>query len=145
MLRLLRCTRRSNSHERRRGNQVSLRRRRKERATKQLVPNRPTDIGREMGAQIARLTDTVIAKKLKPDSRCKTCAFRAGTLPNGCEETVMDAMKCVLERRTFMCHQTFDASGKPTEVCDGWRLASEAVNGLPTLVAPWSYSREPKA
>lgn len=124
---------------------MSLRHRRKARDSEVLVPNRPTDLGRQMGAEIGRLTETVIAKTSTSDDRCKTCAFRAGTLPNGCEETVMDAMKCVLERRVFMCHQTFNASGKPTEVCDGWRIASESVNGLPSLVAPWSYSREPKA
>lgn len=55
--------------------------------------------------------------------RCKSCAFRAGTLPNGCPDTVWDALKCVVEMRDFSCHQHFDENGKPIDICVGWLLA----------------------
>lgn len=80
--------------------------------------NRPTPEGIALGKELARLTDRaeaeVRARFPKAKERCGTCAFRLGTIPNGCVETVMDALKCALEYRTFDCHETM-VKGKTTE------------------------------
>jgi hypothetical protein len=47
--------------------------------------------------------------------RCNDCAFRAGTLPNGCEVTLADAIKCAFEGQVFFCHK-----GKADKPCMGW-------------------------
>lgn len=110
---------------------------------RQLKPNRPTELGRALGAEVARLADVAAAAGDYPE-RCKTCAFRGGTLPNGCEETLMDAMKCVIEGKPFMCHQTFDANDEPTEVCAGWLAARvETEDVTADIEAPWPYSPTP--
>lgn len=72
--------------------------------------------------------------------RCKSCAFRLGTIPNQCAPTVMDALKCVIEKRDFMCHEHFDADGNPTELCAGYLLAMGATYDLPPVETPWEYS-----
>jgi hypothetical protein len=87
-------------------------------------PNTPTAIGYELGAQIARLVDVEEAKqralfpRLQP--RCVDCAARAGTVPNGCEETLMDFLKCALEGTEFLCHKGVPDGETPTNVCRGW-------------------------
>lgn len=117
-------------------------------AEKTLVPNRPTELGYEMGARLAAMTD---AEELKlrlqfPNhaERCKTCAFTAGTVPNGCENTLMDAIKCVVESIPFMCHQHFDENGAPTELCAGFAiLQNTTISRDPktvALAAPWEFS-----
>jgi len=69
------------------------------------VPNEPTSEGRKVGAMLGALADAAEAEQRRdfPDMlpRCNDCAFRAGTLPNGCEETLMDAMKCAVEGKPF--------------------------------------------
>lgn len=67
--------------------------------------NRPTALGKEAGAHLARFCDQAEMKKTTLHPRCKTCAFRAGSIPNGCESTVMDALKCSMEDTPFMCHE----------------------------------------
>jgi hypothetical protein len=110
--------------------------------------NMPSPEGRAAGEQLARLADRgeAILRPRFPDHapRCQSCAFTAGTLPNGCLETVADAFKCLADGRAFYCHQHFDAAGDPTELCAGWSFALEV--GLPTevveLTKKWSYSGE---
>lgn len=99
-------------------------------------PNRPTPMGRALGATLGRLTDVEMALQLREfprmrDDRCKSCAFRTGTLPNGCEETVLDALTCVLTTEPFYCHLNMH-DGKPTRICDGWLAAI----GATTRVVP---------
>lgn len=109
-----------------------------------MVPNKPTEIGRALGKQLARLCDAAETEQRKhfPDmqERCKTCAFRGGSLPNGCEETVMDAIKCVIEGVGFMCHHSpKDGKGGYTELCQGWFLLVSQQKEYGK--APWPFSQ----
>ena len=103
--------------------------------------------GRALGEQLARLTDkaaATLAAEGEPDERCKSCAFRHGTVPNGCLQTQMDAMKAVVEDVPFLCHQ-HDRKGMP---CHGWFAARVAIDraerarGIPLGVTkcPWEFS-----
>jgi hypothetical protein len=113
--------------------------------SKTLVPNRPTALGKKIGRYLARLTEKC-EKSLRLGGRivpepCGTCAFRRGTIPNGCEETVSDAMKAVAERdRTFMCHERPNGEA-PTKVCGGFAIVTTALalSGAPTKKALWEY------
>lgn len=73
--------------------------------------------GRMLGEQMARLYD-IAEKRLGDEAdegeRCKTCAFRAGTVPNGCAQTQLDISKCVAEGIPFYCHQNVG------QLCHGW-------------------------
>lgn len=79
--------------------------------------HRVTPEGQFLGEQMARLYD-IAEKRLgdmaDPDERCKTCAFRAGTVPNGCPQTQLDISKCVAESIPFYCHQ------HRGQLCHGW-------------------------
>jgi len=96
--------------------------------------------GREIGEQMARLAQREI-EKLKAEGEpvecCRTCAFRPGTVPNGCLQTQMDALKCVLEGVPFMCHQ----DQKLQTVCHGWFAARQA-RGIKGSKIPcaWDFS-----
>lgn len=71
----------------------------------------------------------------EPDERCKTCAFRDGTVPNGCIQTQADAMKAMLEGTPFFCHQNI---GK---TCHGWYAGRVALKGK-TVFVPYEFSDE---
>lgn len=113
----------------------------------ELVPNRPTPEGREMGRNIARLCDQAdpLFRLRFPGApeRCKTCAFRLGTVPNGCVDTLMDATKALLEGVPFMCHESLDG-GDPTRLCGGYAILQDAAgpNAEPVKL-PWDYSHDP--
>lgn len=103
--------------------------------------------GRELGAQIVRMTEPMVrrlAQQGEPDERCRSCAFRAGTVPNGCFQTQMDVLKAVVERTPFACHQG-DRRG---HLCHGWYAAQvvlavqERTSGqkLPITKCPWDFS-----
>jgi hypothetical protein len=96
------------------------------------VPNVPTPEGRLLGAQLARLAD-VEEERLRErfphmHRRCGDCAFRAGTVPNGCPETLMDAVKGLVEAVPFYCHKKFDEDGKPLLLCAGYALLVGAAS-----------------
>lgn len=111
-----------------------------------LVPNRPTPEGRTAGKQLARLTERgekalLMEGRMVPQP-CKSCAFRRGTLPNGCEETVLDALKCVLEKeRVFMCHEV-PYYTQPTKICAGYAIATTVLIDSPAVACPWPYAPE---
>lgn len=102
--------------------------------------------GRAIGEQQARMADGSIARLVaegEPDERCKSCAFVRGTVPNGCLQTQMDALKAVVEGVPFLCHQA-DRKGWP---CHGWyaarvalRRAEEARGHALTVACPWEFS-----
>lgn len=103
--------------------------------------NRVTPEGRAMGEQMARLTEPVIQRLAalgEPDARCKTCAFRAGTVPNGCLQTQLDVFKSVMEQIPFGCHTP---GGEPNgKVCHGWYAAYIATRHAPPTPVPWPMS-----
>lgn len=95
-----------------------------------LVVNRPTPQGYLLGAVLAAAADRgePIARLSDPTMppRCKSCAFTQGTIPNGCPETVLDAMGALIETIPFRCHQHFDDDGDPMDICSGWIFAMAA-------------------
>lgn len=111
---------------------------------------RVTPEGRAMGVLMAGLADAECAKLAQhhdePDERCKSCAFRAGTVPNGCIQTQSDAMKAVVEDVPFMCHGHQDAHGRYDQICHGWfavrRIVArkEAHDGKKLPPVPWDFS-----
>lgn len=111
--------------------------------------HRVTPEGKAMGRNMARLADAecaTLASQDEPDERCKTCAFRSGTVPNGCVQTQSDAMKAVIESVPFMCHQHQDAKGRHDRICHGWfavrRIVDRARKAGASLPdsAPWDFS-----
>lgn len=95
------------------------------------VPNVPTAEGRLLGAELARLAD-IEEQRLRErfprmHPRCNDCAFRAGTDPNGCPETLMDAVKALAECVPFFCHKGFTAEGKPKRLCAGYAILAGAT------------------
>lgn len=104
--------------------------------------NRVSKEGIAMGEEMARLCDREAEKFIREgewteDERCKSCAFRKGTVPNGCVQTQMDALKSVMEHNAFYCHAV-DVPG--TKVCAGWFAAVQGVKNAPKIECPWPYS-----
>ena len=98
-----------------------------------LVLNRPTPEGLELGAELARLVAAEITKVFDgEDPRCASCAFRPGTIPNGCGPTLMNALKCVMEVQPFYCHM----GDRP--VCAGWVALVHGTDGPRSV--PWDYT-----
>lgn len=106
--------------------------------------------GRATGAVMARLADAECASLAndhgEPDERCKSCAFTSGTVPNGCAQTQLDAVKAVVEGVPFMCHSHQSAAGHYTRICHGWFAVRRVINraraaGAPLPdAAPWDFS-----
>lgn len=111
---------------------------------KKLIPNRPSPEGRMLGEQLARMCDIEEKKFPNHAQRCKSCAFRAGTVPNGCLPTVMDALKATMEGEPFMCHQHFDKDGNPTELCAGAAILlgsqTHESGDIKAITTDWEYS-----
>lgn len=97
--------------------------------------------GFQHGATMAKLADAgelMLALEGEIAVRCKTCAFRAGTVPNGCMQTQMDITKAVLEHHPFMCHVV--KPGEERKVCNGWFAAMQIAKKQPPSQCPWEYS-----
>lgn len=103
--------------------------------------------GRRIGATMADIAGKgvrVLAAEGEPDERCRSCAFTPNTVPNGCIQTQMDAMKATVEGVPFMCHQA-DRKGRS---CFGWYAARVALHRaslasgqpLPVAACPWDFS-----
>lgn len=105
---------------------------------------RVSDAGRDLGEQVVRLVEPIITRMAAlgiPDTRCKSCAFRPGTIPNGCAQTQMDAAKACLERVPFMCHSHVDANGRHNVVCHGWFATQVATASKPPMKLDiWGFS-----
>ena len=94
----------------------------------------------ELGEHTARFCEQAVIKLAaegEPDERCATCAFRKGTIPNQCVDTLMDATKCVLELDPFYCHD----KGRTGHVCFGWYAMVATSNKKPIQV-DWKFSSE---
>lgn len=109
--------------------------------------SRVSERGIKAGQKLVQITEPTIKKLAsegEPDERCKSCAFRAGTVPNGCIQTQLDALKAVVEDVPFLCHQA-DRKGA---ICHGWFAARVAVNDaagrrghpMPITACPWEFS-----
>ena len=87
--------------------------------------------GQALGQQMARMYDIAEMRlggvDAEPGERCRTCAFRAGTVPNGCAQTQLDISKCVADGIPFYCHQ------HRGQLCHGWVVTRM---GLRDLVLP---------
>lgn len=111
--------------------------------------HRVTPEGQELGKLTAQLADaecSSLAAQDEPDERCKTCAFRSGTVPNGCFQTQSDVIKAVIEDVPFMCHAHQDSHGRHDRICYGWfavrRIADrkEKKTGGKLASVPWEFS-----
>lgn len=68
-----------------------------------------------------------------------SCAFRQGAhLPNNSPFTLMDAVKCLLERVEFQCHQP-DRAG---QLCAGFSILTVDTPDAQPIEAPWPFSDE---
>jgi len=107
-----------------------------------MIRNRATPDGRELGRQLARLCDEAEPRaRLKVPEltpRCASCAFREGPhLASGSSETLMDALKCVMEGVEFGCHDVH----RPDHLCSGWLMLTLADPAkLGRLKVPWSFT-----
>lgn len=62
--------------------------------------------GAQLGDMLARFFERELSDQPNEiRERCSTCAFRPGTLPNQSAGTLMNALKCVVERDPFFCHE----------------------------------------
>jgi hypothetical protein len=118
--------------------------------------NQPTPEGRALGRELARLAEIAIAdckaSGIELPERCASCAFRLGTFPNGCPETVLDAIDCIATDTPFLCHH--HKKGQPAHQCAGW-LASQRSVKLQSAMAekplpkpsivPWRELKTQKA
>lgn len=109
-------------------------------------PARVTTEGQQLGAKLVEWFEPHIEDLSalgEPDARCKTCAFRLGTIPNGCPQTQMEVLKCVLEQDEFSCHCRVDAKGEP-EICHGWLAAMDLAirRGDRLVKCPWPATGE---
>jgi len=107
---------------------------------------RVSPLGKQMGATMAKLADRMcasLAAEGEPDTKCKSCAFRLGTVPNGCAQTQSDVLKAVSEGVPFICHKNLPGQ---RDICHGWfalrvltrRLEEATGQGLPPC--PWEFS-----
>jgi hypothetical protein len=91
-----------------------------------MIRNEPSPEGREAGFHLARLAWTareeLVAAGVIFEEPCRTCAFRLGTYPNGCAQTILDAIECMREDEEFYCHERPDL---PLRVCAGFKFFSE--------------------
>lgn len=118
--------------------------------TEELIRNTPSPEGRLLGTQLALLhgkaEPAVLAQFPDHAKRCASCAFRAGTVPNGCFITAMDALKAVVEGDPFYCHHDLADDGSPTAICAGWAIAVTSIDAaarkrLLPLTADWEFSK----
>lgn len=107
---------------------------------------RVTPLGQELQANTMRLfvqpgLDRLAADG-EADTRCGTCAARAGTVPGGCLQTQADFLKAIHEDVPFMCH-AHEVNGQHDRLCHGWYAARVTV-GDTRLPAPWPWSHDIK-
>lgn len=85
--------------------------------------------GYELGGMTHRLylVGEELLRRQNEDIRdcCLSCAFLRGTVPNGCPQTQLDAMKCTVEGVPFLCH--VEKVGDSKKVCAGWFAAHQAI------------------
>lgn len=89
-----------------------------------------------LGEALGKITDAaepaIRAKFPGIGERCKSCAFRGGTIPNACIDTVLEAFDCAIRGEPFWCHHQFNVDGTPARLCGGWQVA---LGSVPEFVA----------
>lgn len=120
-----------------------------------LIRNTPSTDGRKVGDILADMAEEAqpeyaadFAKDGLPvPQRCRTCAFRPGTFPNGCLPTTMDAFKCVFELIDFLCHDKDAETPEGKQICVGWAMcvSKRLKAGEGITAAPWPFSDEMEA
>ena len=83
--------------------------------------------GQLLGKQMVRLYDLAqrrLGEDAEPGERCKSCAFREGTVPNGCAQTQLDISKCAADGIPFYCHQ------HKGQLCHGWVIVRMGLGDL---------------
>lgn len=93
--------------------------------------HRVTPQGQLLGKTMAKFADAgfrLLAPIGVEDTRCASCAFRPGTVPNGCIQTQLDTLKAVTEGGQFLCHAPHDG-----RLCAGYVAcrAYKAMHPLP--------------
>lgn len=93
---------------------------------------RPSEHGRAVGKVFAGLADAMAVRAPQLDTRCSTCAFSQGTIPNQMSGTLLDVMRIVagVDDSVFMCHHAPGVvSGRcqPTTICAGYLLTQQAT------------------
>lgn len=91
----------------------------------------PTYEGSLLGEQLSRFVNEEVKRNPALRRRCRDCAFREGTRPNAMAATLMDALKCVIEKRPFYCH--LEGAG----LCAGWEALIERKSEPGE--APWPF------
>lgn len=104
-------------------------RREKDDVMKPFVHDRPSRHGAFLGEALALMAAAgrrALPSQSLPDP-CLTCAFRAGTAPNQCAGTVMEALNSVMgiDDAEFACHHGM-VDGRPTRPCSGYAAARAA-------------------
>jgi len=94
--------------------------------------------GQMLGKTMARFADMgfkQLAAIGVSDTRCASCAFRLGTVPNGCIQTQLDTLKAVTEGGQFLCHAPQDG-----RLCAGYVAcrAYKAMNPLPPEIRAYT-------
>lgn len=98
--------------------------------------HRVCDESQMLGSVLGRIVDEaepeIRAKFPGIAERCKSCAFKTGTLPNSCLDTALDAFDCAIRGEPFYCHHRFNSDGTPRDLCAGWQVA---IGNIPGFVA----------
>jgi hypothetical protein len=72
----------------------------------------------------------LLAQNLALPHPCRSCAFRLGTVPNRCIDTLVDAIKCVFEGdRLFRCHEPREGDSVLDQACWGFMRARAGALG----------------
>jgi hypothetical protein len=103
-----------------------------------LIRNKPEAAGYSLGEHLDRFFAHQITPDSAEDRRCATCAFRKGTYANGCVPTVMDALKCTMEKVPFHCHER----GREGCLCFGYETLTKDSDRVVLTRPDWKFSDE---
>jgi hypothetical protein len=111
-----------------------------------LDQSRVSTEGVEISLMISKIVEPEIQKLVEqgePDERCATCAFKHGTIPSSCHQTMLDAVKCLLEGKPFHCHAKTIGAGELLEaqVCHGWYAARQRAKDDVPVEVDWEFSQ----